>query len=325
MTCYYCANEITPENKSKEHIIPDALGGRLSSSNLLCKSCNDRLGDTIDAELFKQLGFVADIIGVERDRKKSNKTVKMLDKSGKPVCVGERMVPKPNLTFPLKGPDRLLTIPVKNGTLGEAASRKKKELEKARGEGLVFTEHQDVVNETLYLTNNLTKKLGEIGFGGKDYFRAIGKIALNYLLYTKPEIGYSDDIIELVRGKTDTNSCVFRYCPDHYMIHSIEDKEISHLLHIEGSREKEILYCYLELFNFSNHIIIFSREYRGDDFKNTYCFDTVKGQEIDKDLNLRLTRQHLLDMNVISGSHERGHQKKYNGLKERFRALQWIK
>ena len=33
MRCYCCTNEITPKNKSKEHIIPDALGGLSSTSN----------------------------------------------------------------------------------------------------------------------------------------------------------------------------------------------------------------------------------------------------------------------------------------------------
>ena len=41
--CYKCTDEINDENVSTEHIIPNAVGGRLKSKELLCNICNSDL------------------------------------------------------------------------------------------------------------------------------------------------------------------------------------------------------------------------------------------------------------------------------------------
>ena len=66
--CYLCKNEITDENVSIEHILPNAIGGRLKSSSLICKECNSKFGDTSDACLAKQLEFFANQLNIKRER-----------------------------------------------------------------------------------------------------------------------------------------------------------------------------------------------------------------------------------------------------------------
>ena len=70
MQCYSCNNEITNQNKSIEHVIPQALGGKLKLNKGLCNKCNQKFGETIDAELIKQLHFIPEVIDADRDRKK---------------------------------------------------------------------------------------------------------------------------------------------------------------------------------------------------------------------------------------------------------------
>lgn len=53
--CYLSGELITPENSSSEHIIPDFLGGRITSKRLMTKKWNEKLGYTIDAELSRQI------------------------------------------------------------------------------------------------------------------------------------------------------------------------------------------------------------------------------------------------------------------------------
>src|SRR5689334_22818848 len=55
LTCYRCNATLTDDNSSLEHILPNALGGRLKSRALLCKPCNSKCGDTIDAAVINQL------------------------------------------------------------------------------------------------------------------------------------------------------------------------------------------------------------------------------------------------------------------------------
>ena len=155
MRCYYCGCVITDENRSEEHIIPNALGGRISSTNLLCDPHNNELGGNIDAELIAQLGHFAAIIDVERDRPKKNINVEVYDEKGEIVNVGPVLQLKPILTFPLKNVEGQKSIPVKNGTLEKAAKDKKKELEKAFGKKLDHESGEEIVKKTFYFTNPL--------------------------------------------------------------------------------------------------------------------------------------------------------------------------
>ena len=118
-----------------------------------------------------------------------------------------------------------------------------------------------------------------------------------------------------------TAHCVFYYYPDHYEIHKIEADEISHLLYVRGSRESEILYCYLELFNTKNFIVILDHNYKGVSFERIYCYNLIKSIQVDKLVELRLTKQHLHDMILISKSHKRRISEKLDELGRKFKAM----
>ena len=66
--CVLCATLITKANDSAEHVLPNAVGGRLKVRGFICKGCNDRTGHTWDAELARQLQALCLLIGVERER-----------------------------------------------------------------------------------------------------------------------------------------------------------------------------------------------------------------------------------------------------------------
>ena len=66
MFCYACGKEITPSNRSDEHIIPNAIGGRLKSKSLLCKQCNSDFGDSIDSELSRQLNHIGNMLNIKK-------------------------------------------------------------------------------------------------------------------------------------------------------------------------------------------------------------------------------------------------------------------
>ena len=97
MNCYKCGTLLNSSNRSKEHIIPNFLGGRLTSNYLLCQKCNSEFGETIDKELNRQLGFAANIIVQERHREEGERVVLIQTTSGKKAKVGKKFMPKPKL------------------------------------------------------------------------------------------------------------------------------------------------------------------------------------------------------------------------------------
>jgi hypothetical protein len=57
LNCIFCG-ALLDENTPPEHLIPAALGGRKSSTTIVCGGCNHRFGDTIDAALVADLDVV---------------------------------------------------------------------------------------------------------------------------------------------------------------------------------------------------------------------------------------------------------------------------
>ena len=59
MNCWLCNVVITSENDSREHVIPQAIGGRKTVSGYICKRCNNETGAEWDTGLMKALEFMS--------------------------------------------------------------------------------------------------------------------------------------------------------------------------------------------------------------------------------------------------------------------------
>ena len=60
--CWLCENSLTEGNRSQEHVIPAALGGKRTVADFLCRRCNNTTGSKWDARLIetsKPMDFVA--------------------------------------------------------------------------------------------------------------------------------------------------------------------------------------------------------------------------------------------------------------------------
>lgn len=124
---------------------------------------------------------------------------------------------------------------------------------------------------------------------GFDYHRAIVKMCLNYYLSKGYPKQYCEQVKAFVRG--DNTDLIFHpYLPSDEIL---EDTEVSHMIHLRGSKENGALYAYIELFNMQNMIVIFSMEYTGEDINVTYCRDVVLNKELIKSMAFRLDRKQL--------------------------------
>jgi hypothetical protein len=67
-TCALCDIEITLDNDSREHIVPEAIGGRRRVRGFLCKHCNSTAGHGWDAVAAEQLNFLCLLFAITRQR-----------------------------------------------------------------------------------------------------------------------------------------------------------------------------------------------------------------------------------------------------------------
>lgn len=66
--CALCDHTLTAKNKTKEHIIPNAIGGRKKTTGFICNDCNNKLGENWDSELARQLNWFSLAVGISRER-----------------------------------------------------------------------------------------------------------------------------------------------------------------------------------------------------------------------------------------------------------------
>jgi len=66
--CALCETPITDANDTKEHVIPNSIGGRKKVTGFICISCNTKSGDDWDSELAKQLNPLSLFFGISRER-----------------------------------------------------------------------------------------------------------------------------------------------------------------------------------------------------------------------------------------------------------------
>lgn len=320
--CYKCPNLLTEDNRSKEHIIPNFLGGRLTSPELLCKKCNSEFGETIDSELKKQLGFASEIIVQKRHRDKADNGILIETTSGKKAKVGSQFLPKPKLYIKLPNGQQIEITGKNEKELRKIANKKKKELE-TKYESFQLTEFIEYpTTEKFHFKNNKELPIGYMEFGGKDYFRGIAKIILNFYITKRPNDKPPQVLLDYVCGRLDKNQFLFIYHPSHYKIHDLGVDEFSHIIYLRGDQELKTVYCYLELFNFEKFICIIDKDYNSQDFIETYSCDCTNGREIEKKIAIELYRHHIEDMFYVSLGHKRQRERSLHELEKRIEKLQ---
>lgn len=66
--CPGCESELTRDNDSEAHVIPNALGGNLKPKGILCRTCNGMLDRIADNPLIKAFGDWPTLLNIPRDR-----------------------------------------------------------------------------------------------------------------------------------------------------------------------------------------------------------------------------------------------------------------
>ena len=66
--CALCETPLDDSNDSREHVIPNAIGGRKAIRNFVCRQCNNTTGANWDNELAAQLQPLCTMLNIQRGR-----------------------------------------------------------------------------------------------------------------------------------------------------------------------------------------------------------------------------------------------------------------
>ncbi len=274
---------------SKEHLLPAGIGGVPTSRNLLCGPCNNGLASDIDDGLIAQVGYLYRLVTQVRPNIPDDAlTVSYLADGTK---VEFRGAMRPRIPINIQLGDMKPILIMADKTEAKPAARKiLLQIQKGRPnldvdatlENLVMKEAPEALH---FFTNGYSAMLSKIG--GPDFFRAIKKIALNFYFHHGGEMSYVQDVVQQVKLGQPAPSVISKfYYPTVRPVHQLAPQEMSHVVKLVGNPDWGVLYCYVELFNVHNALILLNDHYTGPPLNVQYCYDLLQKITLEKDVSL---------------------------------------
>jgi hypothetical protein len=283
--CALCDRQFGSEGvvDSREHIIPNSIGGQKKVSGILCKTCNDRTGAEWDAALADQLSIVSVTVGVRRDRG-NQPAVDAKTRSGQPI----RLHPDGHLTLPRTPPIETVEnggvrITGKVSTIAEARAV-------FRGLKRKYPKFDvEVAIARLRLERRYPSEpvVSTVHIHGNSSGRSIVKSTYVLAIHA----GVKPENCELARdyllGNGSTHCWWFYYERD--LIANRPDDSLFHCVAISGNPATRQLLGYVEFFGAYRMIVHLSSEYDGKAFSSGYAVDPTTGKELPISPGLDLT------------------------------------
>lgn len=288
--CYLCNIELNKDNKSIEHILLNSIGGRLKSSELLCKKCNSELGHSSDTELSKQLSFLASFIQVKRDKGKPQIIKGGKTKDGQKYNIIDGSKPR------LADPQFETTIDGKNINYSIVA-RSEKELMRMMKD-LKTKKHPEIDLKTIresfnwereYLNEHLHYKMS---VGGDLAFKSLVKSAVNFYIHNQGNKKEIEHILPYLKNEKELE--IAKHFHPNKTPYTIDENEIIHLIHLNGNKQSKILYCFIDLFSSLSFLILLSNNYSGETFSKIYAYDLTTDKEVFKEFKLKVDIEDLI-------------------------------
>lgn len=270
--CVFCKVELTAANSAKEHIIPNAIGGRLKSSNLDCLKCNSEFGEDCDRALAKDMNPLANILGIERDRGEPQPIEGLMQ--GKKVRLDAEG--KPEMAEPaheVKTDGNTTKISVKARSMDEA---------RRMIEGLA-RKHPINVDEAMKAARLQQEYLPEpiefmFSHGGDATFRAVAKIAYLFLRHKLPALAIDreTDLIESIKGTRENR--LVSFLPGDRIVEPVPG-QVLHSIVIKSYPAERLLVAYVELFGVFTFVVLLSEDCDQDIFEY-YVFDLIEREGV---------------------------------------------
>lgn len=284
--CYFCGKELLGDD-DPEHIIPNAVGGKLKSKYILCSEDNNRLSE-LDNFLSQELGFFTNFLNPVRDRGKNPD----LD-----VKIGEHLVKKTpqNEYFARcvqKSDEKNIqyTFLFTPGTKYEEKAyqnieRIKKEGGK-KGNRFTITNECAIPNEIINFQIEFNKT--------KYLFLSVLKIVVGFCVQSGVPIASLKKQIDILKNKniTEVNKDSNYYEPNSFY----PTDSIYHTLYVRADNEQNVFYALVSLFGCCNLFFCLDNNYHGENFEKTYCFDLLNHKESQIELTLLLSKKDILNI-----------------------------
>jgi hypothetical protein len=300
--CYISGEKLFGDNISKEHIIPNALGGFLKCSNLVTEKINNTLFAKLDAELAKAIEL-SRLISFKRDRGEQPGLIGISEE-------GMRYLVKNSVftILPMKPIEFIDSNGKPNKRIPESQID---EYYKSLAKKYPNLSKEDFLKKVTFVTENKKKNIdfknGLNIITNEIHFRGIAKIATNFAIKNNISRTCFLEMINFIKGADNYEKIELGYFyPKSFLKYHFYQNEISHILYLKGCNTEKILYCYIELFNTHCFIVILDKNYNGQNINESYVWDLLKRKQLNKSISLNVNRNFLLNREYMF----------YNGVEE---------
>ena len=288
--CALCAQPLADSNASKEHVIPNAIGGRKTVRNFICSKCNSSTGRTWDSELSNQLKPLCTMLNIKRDRGSNQRIGVETLNSEKLDLNPDGSMTRTNPEFSKRDLGDKTEIKIRARSMKEAhriLSRLKKKHphidtnELKKNSTQKWENFEDVLWMNLYLVGG--------NFAGRSIVKSC--LALAY------EVGLNIDDCEQAKNYllSDGNAC-FGYFNEKDVVTNRPQNTFFHCVYVCGDPQNKQVLAYAEYFGHQRIVVCLSSNYVGEKFSRGYAIDPVTGKELDIEINLEIDPEEIPDI-----------------------------
>ena len=277
--CVFCGDSASGDDRSSEHIIPAALGGRRTVLGFICKKCNSVAGATCDASLAASLEGWTRLLDISREDPLPRARV-VYTSDGTPVRVlpanraelGHAIVPEE-----IAEGERVVARSI--GELRQIVQT----INDRRNLGLdVEAILENATTRSTYLDEPI--ELKSEGWG-PEHYRSLVKSALAQVFHAGHDPAYAETALAYLTGDTEKR-CFFPYY-NRDLINQRESGIPINCVHVKGDPDAHELMAYVEIYGILRSVIRLSEQYEGEHFEHQYAFDPTNGHELDLLVELR--------------------------------------
>lgn len=298
MQCALCKIQLTGKNASKEHIFPNAIGGRRTVKRFICATCNSEFGRKWDADLVRQLMPLCTLLDVKRSRGTNQPFIVERIDGTKLKYHSDGSMSRAEPVCEIDESEDKIEVNIKARTFKEL---------RAMIPGIV-KKYPTLSQDKLLQMATRSKEPSpwfkvKLEFGDGEAGKSVIKTCLA-MLYS---CGLGINQCEHAQSYLfEGGEPCFGYFNKRDLVRNRPDQTFPHCVSIRGDSLQKQIVAYVEYFGFQRIVACLSSKYAGEDFSCGYALDPVTGKELDLEVDIdilsseirRIYDYEMVDYNV---------------------------
>lgn len=277
--CFLCDLPFDDQNvkSSREHIIPQSIGGRDKVAGFICETCNRNKGNEWDNKLAQQLGQLSLLFKIKKERTEV-RALKIETSAKKKYLVkndGSIALTQPYFNDSKQLEGNRVEISIKANDEKEAIAqimRAKKKYPKLETEKYL----EQVKMRESYIDEHFIFSTGQLN--DEPCEKSLVKTAISLAIKYGVPPEKCDYAKKYITGESEQYCFGYFYETD--LILNRPQGVPLHCVFIKGDSNNHVLWAYIEYFSVHRGLVCLSTSYEGENFQEYYAINPKTAQKV---------------------------------------------